>query len=252
MVAVVASSFIADALWDDDLANLNPVPAAAKALDRELRARNSARRTFATRVLIADPDRQAALRRSEAMDRALQAAVDRKWLAGFDIATRYIPSDETQSARRAALPPPPVLAANLAAASANLPFRDGLFAPFQAAVERARVAPPLDRAAFRGFAIGLKIDSLLFEGDGEWVSVVPLQGVRDSEALAKFVNTAGVSRLTGSTSRPKPATWSPGTGSNRCAPSRLAWRALRCFSMRGCGAWSWWHGRPCRSPRLSP
>ncbi len=191
VAAVVAIVAHRDALWDDDLGNLNPVPATSKALDRELRAELGAP-DVRYAILIEDPDRQAALRKSEAIDRALQTAVERNWLTGFDVATRYIPSDETQAARRAALPPPPVLAANLAAASADLPFRDGLFAPFQAAVERARAAPPLDRAAFRDTAIGLKIDSLLFEGDGEWVSVVPLQGVRDSEALAQFVNAAGV------------------------------------------------------------
>jgi predicted exporter len=180
------------ALWDDDLGNLNPVAESTKALDRELRAQLGAP-DVRYAILVEDADREALLRKSERLDEDLQAAVDRKWLAGFDIASRYLPSQQVQTARRAALPPTAVLAANLAAATAGLPFRDDLFTPFLAAVERARGAPPLDREAFRDTAIGLKLDSLLFESDGAWVAVVPLTGVREPAALDKLVQASGTS-----------------------------------------------------------
>ena len=180
-----------NALWDDDLGNLNPVPESTKALDRELRAQLGAP-DVRYAILVQDANREALLRKSERLDDDLQAAVERKWLAGFDIASRYVPSQQVQTARRAALPPPAELAANLAAATVGLPFRDDLFAPFLAAVERARTAPPLERETFRDTAIGLKLDSLLFESDGEWIAVVPLVGVRDPAALEKLVQAGGV------------------------------------------------------------
>lgn len=193
ILLVAACAVIAahrEAPWDDDLANLNPATEAAKALDRELRAQLQAP-DVRYALVIRDADRETVLRSSERVDAMLQDAVSRAWLTGFDLPSRYLPSRDVQAARRAALPPPDALAARLATATEGLPFRDGLFAPFLADVERARHAPALDREAFRGTALGLKLDALLFESDGEWIAVAPLVGVRAPADIAQQMRAAG-------------------------------------------------------------
>jgi predicted exporter len=177
-----------DGLWDDDLASLNPVPEATKAVDRELRSQLGAP-DVRYAVLVRDATRDDVLRKSERLADVLDGAVERKWLGGFDAASRFLPSRPVQMARRASLPPPAVLAANLAEAAAGLPYREGLFAPFLAAVERTRTGPLIERDAYRDTAIGLKIDSLLFESDGEWIAVVPLVGVREPASLEQHLRS---------------------------------------------------------------
>ena len=53
-----------------------------------------------------------------------------------------------------------MLARNLERAQRELPFREGLFAPFLAAVERSRTGPLLTMEALRGSAFELKVNAL--------------------------------------------------------------------------------------------
>ncbi|MCL4802022.1 MAG: MMPL family transporter, partial [Burkholderiales bacterium] len=104
-----------------------------------------------------------------------------------DTPARYLPSEATQRARRAALPEPEALAARLARATAGLPFREGLFAPFLADVAAARGAPPVTPDDLAGTAWGAALRALLFEQGGRWVGLAPLSGVSDPAAVARAV-----------------------------------------------------------------
>jgi len=178
-------------LWDDDLANLTPVSRAAKLRDRALREELGAPDVRYIAIARA-PDRERALQASESLDAMLTDAVARGLLAGFDVPSRYLPSERTQAARRSALPERAALTANLEAAARGLPFRAGLFAPFLEDVERARTGPPLDADAFRGSAIALKLNSLLVrDADDGWTVLAPLRGVRSPQALAEAAGAAG-------------------------------------------------------------
>lgn len=179
-----------DRLWDDDLANLTPVPAAAKARDRALREELGA--PDVRYILVArGANREAALRASESAAALLQQGVAKGWLTGFDVPSRYLPSRKTQEARRAALPEPAVLARNLEAAGRDLPFREGLFAPFLEAVERTRSRPLLDLETLRDSALARKIESLLLQNEDGWIALAPLRGVRAPEALGDAAARAG-------------------------------------------------------------
>ena len=172
-----------DSLWDDDLANLSPVPAELKALDAELRGQLGApdlRHLLAVRAAT----REAALEASERLVPLLDEAVAAGWIGAYDMAARYLPSRRTQAERRAALPEPAALAARLEQAARGLPFRPGLFAPFLADVERTRRAAWLDADIWHGTAIAPRLDSLLTQGEHGWVALVPLAAVRDATALA--------------------------------------------------------------------
>lgn len=187
-VAVITSKH--ERLWDDDLANLSPVPEAAKAKDRSLREELGA--PDVRYLLVAHgPDRESALQASESAARLLRESVAKHWLAGFDVPSRYLPSRKTQVARREALPDAQLLARNLEAATRDLPFRDGLFSPFLADVERARSAPLLDLEAFRESPLSQKVESLLLHSADGWVALAPVRGVRDARALATAATRAG-------------------------------------------------------------
>jgi predicted exporter len=179
-----------DRLWDDDLANLSPVPMELKTLDAELRSQLGApdlRHLLAVRAAT----REAALEASERLAPLLEEAVAAGWIGAYDMAARYLPSRKAQAERRAALPDAATLAARLAEAARGLPFRAGLFAPFLADVERARRAAWLDADVWRGTAIAPRLESLLTQGAHGWVALVPLAAVRDAPALAAALRARG-------------------------------------------------------------
>jgi len=113
------------------------------------------------------------------------------WVGGYDLPSRYLPSRKMQEQRRAALPDAATLARNLQFATRDLPFREGLFAPFLEAVEQTRAGPLLTVDALRGSALELKVNTLLVNDTGEWLVLVPVNGVRAPADLAAAAATAG-------------------------------------------------------------
>ena len=93
---------------------------------------------------------------------SLDPLVKKGELAGYDLAARYLPSRKTQQARQASLPDRETLERNLTSAMKGLPFKPSLFQPFLDATEKARTQEPVEMQTFRGTALGLKLDSLLF------------------------------------------------------------------------------------------
>ena len=202
VLVAAALAFIAarhDRLWDEDLANLTPIPEAAKALDQQLRAELGAPDLRYLLVARADgkkeAGREAALQKSEAAEAWLRQQVESGALAGFDLPSRYLPSRKTQEARRAALPDAATLERNLRAAAARSPFREGTFAPFLRDVARARAGGLLEPEALRGTALGLKLSALLVEDGEGWAALAPLRGVRDAARLAGDATAAGFELL---------------------------------------------------------
>ena len=66
----------------------------------------------------------------------------------------------------------------------GLPFQPGLFAPFVAAVGKARSDPPVSRADLDGTSLSLKLDSLLLrQGDGQ-VATLSLRGFTAPDVIA--------------------------------------------------------------------
>lgn len=179
-----------DNVWDDDLANLTPVPETAKTLDRSLR--EELRAPGVRYVVTARAStREEALQASEAAAAWLRRAVARGWLGGFDVPSSYLPSRRTQESRRRQLPDPATLAGNLQEAVAASSFRPGSFAPFLAAIERTRSGLALDLADFSGTALELKIGALLWRNEDGWTALVTLNAVKAPAALARAAREAG-------------------------------------------------------------
>ena len=177
--------------WEDDIARLSPVPEADRNLDGELRAQLGApdvRHLVALRGASAE----AVLRASERVGEALAPLLAEGKLGGLDLPSRYLPSLAAQAARRAAMPPPEVLAARLEEAARGLPFRLGAFAPFLAAVEESRGLPPLDLVALgEAPLISARLSPMLAQGEGGWRGLGLLSGVADLAAVRAAVEGLG-------------------------------------------------------------
>ncbi|MDE2202801.1 MAG: MMPL family transporter [Burkholderiaceae bacterium] len=164
------------ALWSRELAALSPVPAKSQALDASLRADIGAP-DVRYLVVIPGATAQAALEGAEKVAARLQPLVDDGTLAGFESPARYLPSDATQRARLASLPPADVLAQRMRSAVQDQPIRvrPERFAPFLSDVNAARTQPLLRRADLQGTSMALAVDALLTERAGQWSAMLPLR-----------------------------------------------------------------------------
>jgi predicted exporter len=173
-------------LWETELASLSPVSDDKKHLDRQLREELGAP-DVRDLLVIEGQTEEDVLKYSESLDGKLERLRTSGAIAGYDLVSRYLPSRRTQQDRQSHLPERAVLMRSLDQALKGLPFSHGLFEPFLAAVESARMQAPLERKAFAGTAVGAKLASLLFEQDGRWMAVVPLRGVADRKQFAAAV-----------------------------------------------------------------
>jgi predicted exporter len=183
-VVLAVSSFVWSEApwWEEDIANLSPVPAEKQVRDQALRNELGAPDVMDL-IVVEGSSEEEVLQRSEGVALVLDPFVAKGELGGYDLAARYLPSRRTQQVRQSFLPDRATLERNLTLAMNGLSFKPGLFRPFLDAVEKAKTQEPIDSRAFRGTALGLKLDSLLFMREGRWVAVAPLRGVPDSQTL---------------------------------------------------------------------
>jgi len=182
-------------LWEVDLAKISPVSEEKKQLDQQLRGDMGAP-DVRDLLVIEAATQEDLLQRSETMMPKLDGLQDTGALVGYDLVSRYVPSQRVQRQRQQALPEPAVLEARLREAVKGLPFAPGLFAPFLAGIEAARSQPLVDRALFQGMPLGLKIEALMVEHHGRWLAVAPLRGVADRQGLKATVAEWGEAAVT--------------------------------------------------------
>ncbi len=183
-----------DRLFESDVGVLNPLPEAAKQLDRTLRSDLGApdlRHLF----LISADDAEIVLERAETLAPGLEEVQAQGGIAGFDTPSRYLPSLARQAERQAALPPPDQLATALDEARQEFPFKDDLFAAFLEAVETSRNIDPLGAEAglrlFNETPLGAKLDQLLIHADQRWYGFLPISGVGEIDALQALADESG-------------------------------------------------------------
>ena len=184
-------------VWDADIASLNPIPAADRALDAELRTALGAS-DARSMVIVRAPGLEAVLEAAERAGRALDPLVGDGRLGGYESPARFLPSLATQRARVASLPDADALRARLKAALAGLPLRPERLAPFVEDVAQAREAPPVTRATLAGSAFAAALDGMLFrDARGEWTAVLGLAPAKpgapiDAHAVREALRSANV------------------------------------------------------------
>jgi predicted exporter len=170
-----------DKLWNTELASLSPVSPADQATDARLRADMGAP-DVRYMAVVSGASREAALRSAEKVSAQLETLVRNGVLAGFESPSRYLPSLESQRARQASLPAHGLEQA-LREATAALPVRPGIFAPFFADVAAAKTRAPIDRSDLDGTSLALAVDSLLFQRGDRWTAMLPLTAPADTHGI---------------------------------------------------------------------
>lgn len=163
------------AVLSHELAALSPVPVAQQDLDERLRADLGAPDV---RYMVVAPalTREAALEAAQRLSARLDPLVDDGVIAGFESASRYLPSATEQRERQQALPPAAELKARLAAAASDLPVRLETLEPFLQAIAQARAAPLLRRADLAGTSFAALTDTLLMATDEGYAALLPVTG----------------------------------------------------------------------------
>jgi predicted exporter len=188
IVIALAGAWLARTpMWENDLGKLTPVPLELIQQDQALRGALGAADVRYLLVVSAD-DTEQVLQRLEALQPALDKLVASGAIAGFDHAARYLPSTQTQLARQAMLPDAERLRADLAAAQAGTGFREGVFAPFIADVERAKTLPALTPETIAQTPLGTNLDMLLIRNGAGTQALVSLNGVENADALAALAD----------------------------------------------------------------
>ena len=190
LVIVVAALAWNRPLFDDDVASMNPAPAALRDRDRELRDALGAP-DVRYMLVVSGATQEDVLERAEALRPELQQWTASGAIRGFDLVTDLLPSAGRQAMRQASLPAATQLRANLDVALAGLPFRPSTFDPFVRDVEDAKGAAPLTLQSMTESALRFRAETLLrrdADADGAsadgWYIVVPLRGVTDPATIA--------------------------------------------------------------------
>jgi len=194
-IAVVAAFVLylhRDSLWNRDLSALSPVSARAQSLDARLRADLGAP-DISDFIVVTGKDLQTVLRASEKVAAALDPLVSNQTIGGFESPAGYLPSDATQTQRRASLPASGELRARLRTATATLAVRAERLEPFIRDVAEARAAPLLRLADLEDTSFAAGFDALMMQQGKRWVALLPLHSAPASAgASATAMSTVRV------------------------------------------------------------
>ncbi len=178
---------------ENDMSRLSPVAPAALALDDQMRSEIGAPDEVQL-VMLRGDSAEDVLRREEAARPQFEALVHDGSIGGIDMAAQTLPSIATQKARQAALPDTATLTARLDAARAGTPFRAQAFQPFLNDVAASATMAPVLPGDITDPLLASRLQSLLFQRDGEWFGVIFPSGVTDASRLAAV--TAGLADAT--------------------------------------------------------
>ncbi len=175
-----------EALWEQDLSAISPVPQAAKDMDGALRADLGApdlRFIF----LVSGDDAENMLQRGEALNPDLELLKEEGAVGGYDGIYRYLPSQAVQQARRDQLPQEVAFDRRFREVAAGLELDPALFQPFLDAIDTSHDLAPMSFEdgikIFEETPLWPKLLNLIAERDGDWYGFVPLSAVQNLERL---------------------------------------------------------------------
>lgn len=191
---VVAWASLQGAVWNRALSGLSPVSQAAQDLDESLR-RDLGQPDLRYLVVVSAPDQETVLRRTEQVSGQLEQLVASQTIAGFETPTRYLPSQATQNARRAAMPQSAELQVRLQQALEPLPVRPATLQPFVQDVEQARQQALITPDSLKGTALALTLEAMLVHRGTGWSALLPLRAPVDAQGRSREIDGAAVQRL---------------------------------------------------------
>ena len=178
-------------VWEGDVANLSPIPRAARDLDAELRNELGAP-DLGDVLVVQGPTADAVLAQQEALLPTIQKLQDDRTITGIEAAARLLPSAATQRARQAALPDDATLQSRVKDAAQGLPFQPNAFAAFTQAVAAARTAPPVTLTDLNAPATAARLHAMLFQYGDSWFGPIAFIGTADPAKLAAITAPGAV------------------------------------------------------------
>ena len=172
-------------IWQDDMSSMSALPKQLLKLDREMRVQLNAPEAGHL-IILHDSDLENILQQAEGLERGLEDLVKSQAIAGFNLASNYLPSLKRQLERRAALPSDAQLKSNLEQALTSHRFRSNLFRPFLQDVAAARNLQPLKLEQLAETSVGQQLTHLLSQEGDEWFLMIPLYGVNNSSAIEQL------------------------------------------------------------------
>lgn len=167
---------------DLDIDSLSPIGQERRSEDRTLRGDLGFWYGGKLAVVVADSSEHALIR-SEALmpdlDRLIEAGVIKR----YDMAARFIPSQQHQKRQIEAIPNDIELRHRLNIALEGSPFKKGVFEPFLKDASEARQRPLLTIENLSDSQMGERLKALLFQENGLWIAPVLLHGVSDEKTL---------------------------------------------------------------------
>ncbi|MDT8449378.1 MAG: MMPL family transporter [Wenzhouxiangellaceae bacterium] len=187
-IAIAALYFQGDRLWSSDLSRLTPVNAEIMALDAELR---QALGTGDVRHLLVTTESSIddVLASTEATEDLLGSAREAGLVSSWQAVTAIIPSQHTQTKRRAAWPDAAGMDKLLR--QARTPFKPQAFQPFLDDLSALDQSATIGPDSWDGTLLQTRVDSLLKHTDSGWLSIIIPAGMSDARALADFLRQSG-------------------------------------------------------------
>ena len=180
--------FMQERLWENDIANLNPASQSLKENDKLLRKELNV--ADVSKMLIVEANSlQSVLQKSERLVPELDRLVGEKVIDGYDHAARYLPSEQQQQQRQQALPSARELRTTMTLALQGTLFRQSGFSQFIREVHASKTQALISLKDLDRSSMGLRLRSLLFRQDKNWVSLIPLHGNIKADRLQAWVAT---------------------------------------------------------------
>lgn len=173
--------------WNDSLTSINPLDSELLAIDKKLRQATGASEISQALIITADSAEQV-LQRMEAIQPILASQVEQQVLRDYQLASDWLPSQNTQKARQQALPPANELLRRLNIASNDLGVRTAALKPFLDSVEASHELTPLTLEDLQNTPLALRLDSLLYATHNGWQGMITLSGLTDSQALIQALD----------------------------------------------------------------
>ncbi|HEY2145929.1 MAG TPA: MMPL family transporter [Steroidobacteraceae bacterium] len=182
ILSVAALYHFRETLWNRELSALSPVSIDEQNYDAALRADLGAA-DVRDLVIVSGPDLETILQGAERAGRVLQGLADENAIGGYESPANYLPSVQTQTARRSSLPAPADLHANLQHAVDGLAVDAERLQPFLADVEAARHASPITVQDLRGTSLRAGFDALILQQKDRWNAIMPLRSAAAGQTI---------------------------------------------------------------------
>ncbi|MGV0953809.1 MAG: MMPL family transporter [Fluviibacter sp.] len=177
-LAMAISLALGNGVWTNRISDLSPISKSDKALDLQLRSdlgTNGSRHL----MVIKSTTQESALEQTEELSNLLQPFVDDATIAGFDAATKVLPSSRTQILRQEAIPFKDTLDKQLGSALRLLPVKRRTLDPFVKDAENAKSSNLITLESLSGTSLVALVRSLNYQSGQDWISIIPIMDKPD-------------------------------------------------------------------------